>query len=103
MAKWIKSSLFYNGLFKNNLSLISGPNERKIFHYSLLSFFIQNINNEINDQFYFLLSSLQEVTDLDFVDFEQNLNKSAEEKVFFTIFFEIKIIIFKDFANKSSN
>ena len=81
MTKWLKSSGFYTGLFRNNLSLICGPNERKIFHYILASFFVQNLNNEINDQYYFLVAGFQDVIDLDFVDFEQILNKSAEEKV----------------------
>lgn len=81
MAKWIRSSPFYTGLFRNNLSLVCGLNERKIFHYSILSFFISNINNEVNDRYYSFLSSFQEVTDLDFVDFDQNLNKGPDEKV----------------------
>ena len=81
MTKWIKSSSFYTGLHRNNLSLICGLNERKIFHYSLACFFDQNMNNEINDQFYFLLAGFQEIVDLDFVDIDHNLNKSAEEKV----------------------
>lgn len=86
MTKWIKSSGFYTGLFRNNLSLICGVNERKIFHYILASFFVQNLNNEINDQYYSLVSGFQDITDLDFVDNEQNLNKSAEEKVSFQNF-----------------
>lgn len=83
MIKWIKSSCFYTGLYRNNLTLLCGLNERKIFHYSLATFFVQNMNNEINDQFYSLLGGFQEILDLDFIDFEQNLNKTAEEKVFF--------------------
>lgn len=89
MTIWLRNYNFSGGLFKNDRLLILNNDDRKIFHYNIANFFLQNyIGIKQNTEYTTLLNNIIEKTDIDYIDVDNNLLKTSEEKVivYFNLF-----------------